>query len=128
MLFFEKLLQQCTRIYNHIEDSISDPISQSQRHQKFLSLLKKEQGQKTLPQIPLVVISHSSTMIKTNPGLEKELIPKVLHAEQFPNRLSELYRAHPNRRFSDSQVLDLAIQLKKRHEPPEQNWHDTFKT
>jgi hypothetical protein len=128
MLFFDQLLQQCSRTYNNIDESISDPISQSERHQKFLSLLKKEQGFKTLPQTPLVIISHSRTMIKTNPGLEKELTQKVLHAEQFPNRLSDLYKAHPNRRLSDSQVLDLATQLEKQHAPPEQNWHDYYKT
>jgi hypothetical protein len=35
-------------------------VAQTLRHKKFLSLLKKEQEMKTLPKIPLVIISHSS--------------------------------------------------------------------
>jgi hypothetical protein len=127
VLFFDQLLEQCTRTYNDIEDSISDPIAQTFRHQKFLSLFKKEQGMKTLPQIPLVIISHSTTMIKTNPGLEKELTKKVLHAEHFPKRLNDLYKTHPNRRLSDGQLLDFANQLVKRHEPPDTNLPDSYK-
>lgn len=126
-LYFDQLLKQCTRTFNNIETAISDPISQVYRQKSLYTSVKKAQGMKTLPQIPSVVVSHSSTMIKTNPGLEKELNKIVFHASHFPKRLHDLLKLHCNRRISDKQLLDLATQLAKQHKPLIRNWLDYFK-
>ncbi len=125
-LFFNLLLKQCKRIYNEQEESIQDPISQSINHRYQLANFWKLHQLPFLPLHPLVIVSHSSTSVVTNPGLEKDLTQKVIHSEYLIERMEELQQVFTKKRYSDSQLDEVAKFLHKHHKPKQESLADKF--
>jgi ribosomal protein S27AE len=117
--FLIKNLKQCIRTYKDIPESILDPLSQVFHHTYQMKNFWKIHKLTTLPIIPLVIITHSTTTISTTPGLENELHQKVIHADHLLGRLEELFKAYPNRRQSDRHAGVIAQYLLKNHSPRE---------
>jgi hypothetical protein len=118
-LFFDQKLKECIRTYKDQVDSILDPLSQSYLHNYQMKNFWKRNKLVTLPILSLVIITHPSTTILTNPGLEKELNKRVIHADHLLERLGELFKVYPNRRLSDKQARDIAQKLFESHTPRE---------
>jgi ribosomal protein S27AE len=125
-LFFDQKLQQCIRTYKDLADSILDPLSQAYQHTYQMKNFLKIHKLMTLPITSLVIITHPTTTISTNLGLEKELHQKAIHADNLLMRLEELFKAHPNRRLSEKQAGVIAHYLLKHHSPRERKTLDYY--
>lgn len=116
-LFFDQLIKQCVRTLNNSSEAINDPIAQSYRHQWQLKYFWKQQHLTTLPIYSQVIISHPTTLIRTNPGLEEQLSQKVKHVEILLDYLDQLRKENPNRRLTDKQLETITQVLLDHHSP-----------
>ena len=118
-LYFDQKLKECIRTYKDLFESIQDPLSQAFLHNYQMRNFWKINKLITLPILSLVIVTHSSTAITTNLGLEKELNLKVIHANHLIERLEELFKAYPNRRLTEKQTRDISYRLLENHTPRE---------
>lgn len=125
-LFFDQKLKQCVRTYKGLKESILDPLSQSYLHHTLMKRFWKINQLTTLPFKSLVIITHPTTTIATNPGLEYELHQKVIHADHLIGRLEELVKNYSNRRLSFDQASRVAHYLLKNHSPREPKLLESF--
>jgi hypothetical protein len=118
-LYFDQELKECIRTYKELVESILDPLSQAYLHNYQMKNFWKLNKLMTLPILSLVIITHPTTTISTNHGLEKELNKRVIHADHIIERLGELFKDYPNRRVSYKQARDIAQKLFESHTPRE---------
>jgi hypothetical protein len=113
-LYFDQTFHQLIRTIDGKETAFEDPLTQSNRHELQL---KKWLEKKRLPNIPLIsliVISSSSTLIRSSPDV-KNLNQKVIHSSYLPTRIHEIEKI-----LSEKEIKKVGRLLKKSHSPHNQ--------
>jgi Nuclease-related domain len=115
-LIFDPHFQQLLRIHNDKEEGFHDPISQA-RHQtnQFRTWLDFN-GFPGIPVEFLVVISHPSTIIKTDKD-PLSISNKVLHSHHLLYRINEIENKYPQEKTDPKEIRKLCRTLLKKHNP-----------
>lgn len=115
-LIFEKHSGQFIRIYQNKEESFPNPLFQVQRHHFLLENLFKQKNLPTIPIEHIVVISNSTTYIKT-PSDNLQLYEKVLHSEKIIHKIDQLSRKHNQIKLKSSSLKKISQFLLQNHIP-----------
>lgn len=90
-LYFDKHSKQFTRIYNEKEEGYPNPIVQAERHHNQLEKWILSHKLPLLPIEHLVIISHPSTIIKSN---DYKIFQVVFHAEHLPKKILSIEKPY----------------------------------
>lgn len=115
-LIFDQEFKQLHRIFNGIEDTFPDPISQLYR-QTFL--LKEWLNRQRFPSIPiesLVIISNPNTSIKAIPP-QTNLAKHVTHSSDLLARFHTYQKLYKEEVISKKEIKKLSRLLIKQHNP-----------
>ncbi|MFD2210018.1 nuclease-related domain-containing protein [Virgibacillus halophilus] len=115
-LYFNQLAQQLIRTKNDVEEGFPYPMTQVNRQAQQLEMYLKQSGFPPIPIIPLVIISRPSTIISTDQP-NAAFHDKVMHAENFPERLHRLEKQYPRACLTQKHLDTLSSLLLQAHEP-----------
>ncbi|MGE8203542.1 nuclease-related domain-containing protein [Heyndrickxia sp. NPDC080065] len=115
-LIFEKHSDQLIRIYQNKEEIFPNPIFQVQRHQIQLERLLKQYNLPTLPIEHIVIISNSSTQIKTSQN-NLQIYEKVLHPEKIISKMEELINRYKEIKIKPHTLKKISQLLHSKHIP-----------
>ncbi|MFE8702250.1 nuclease-related domain-containing protein [Cytobacillus sp. FJAT-54145] len=113
-LFFDNSFRQLIRTSNDQEEGFPDPISQAKWHKVQLCGWLEEQFGCKLPVEYLVVISHPSTILKTDPR-NIEVKKHVVHGQSLLERIEELGSKYKEDCLDVKQIRKLSKLLLKSH-------------
>lgn len=113
-LKFKKGSDLMTRELNNLEEGMDNPIQQVKRHHhQFNNWLKYHQF-KGIPVERLVVISKTSTIIKTTPD-NLHIFQKLIYAESLIDKIRELETKYTKPRITKKNLTQLSDTLLKEH-------------
>lgn len=108
-LTFDSKFNQLIRTVNHKEEGFPNPLIQAKKHQRLLDLwLKKNK----LPPIPiecLVVISYSSTILRTTEN--SNINDKVIHAENITFKIEEIKNRYKELKLTSRMIKKMSDTL-----------------
>lgn len=115
-VLFDFNLEQCLRINNDKEEGIRDPITQVRKHSRLLSqwLIDNKLGSISIEY--LVVIAHSTTVIKTH-GNSTDKNRRLLHSDQLYERLIEFEKRYTTENLTLKEIKKISKQLLNSHTP-----------
>ncbi|WP_100486829.1 nuclease-related domain-containing protein [Sporolactobacillus pectinivorans] len=88
-LLFESSCRQMIRTIGNRREGFSNPLIQVSRHRDMLTAWLADHWLSPIPIEPLVVITNTSTIIDS-PGNLREVIGKVIHAEQSISKIDQI--------------------------------------
>ncbi|MDY0394174.1 nuclease-related domain-containing protein [Virgibacillus halophilus] len=116
-LYFNQLAQQLIRTKNDVEEGFPYPMTQVNRQAQQLEMYLKQSGfPPHTNHPPLVIISRPSTIISTDQP-NAAFHDKVMHAENFPERLHRLEKQYPRACLTQKHLDTLSSLLLQAHEP-----------
>lgn len=114
-LFFDETFKQLIRTTDEKEEGFQDPISQAKWHQQQLGNWFRAHNYDA-PVNYLVVISHPSTIVKTNPK-NQQALKKVVHGHSLLEKIEEVSRLYQKEIFDTKGLRKISKQLLKSHTP-----------
>ncbi|WP_052352852.1 nuclease-related domain-containing protein [Neobacillus dielmonensis] len=117
-LIFDTDNEQFIQMNNGIEKGYPDPISQAERHQKYVMAFLKEHGYPPVPVEYLVVLSNGySNYVLTGKNSHK-VRPRVCKSDAFESKLKFFERMHHEICFTSKELRKLSRQLIKMNTLP----------
>ncbi|MFD1739239.1 nuclease-related domain-containing protein [Bacillus salitolerans] len=117
-LWFDTTFKQLIRKNADKEDGFSYPITQVKRQANLLNAWFHDHKLPPIPIECLVVISHSSSIIKTENTFEKKSVQKtVVHAENCLESINRFNELHQKEYLTKSNLNKFTRLLLKHHHP-----------
>ncbi|MDH5163107.1 nuclease-related domain-containing protein [Heyndrickxia oleronia] len=125
ILLFEKHSDQLIRIYQNKEEAFPNPIFQVQRHHILFDRFLKHYNIPNVPIEHIVIISHSTTQIKTSSD-NLNIYEKVLHSEKIISKMAELHQRHKQNKLKNHHLQKVSQILLEQHKPEVPNSNKIF--
>lgn len=115
-LIFEKYSKQLIRLIEGNEEGFPNPLTQVQRQQQRLKEWMDHQKLLPVPIEYLVVVSKSSTILKTSNG-NYHIYNRVLHADHLEEKVKELEAIYDKPILEKKQIQEITDLLMKNNFP-----------
>ncbi|MGG3571906.1 nuclease-related domain-containing protein [Bacillus gobiensis] len=122
-LYFDRSFNQLIRNYDGKEQAFPDPLLQAKRQQKHLQSWVAENQFPAMPILPLIVISHPSTIIKSEVGGSMQ---KVIHAAALLDKIEQLEQKYQKEILQIKDLKKMSRLLIKQHTPSNPDILKTF--
>ncbi|MBU8878308.1 NERD domain-containing protein [Bacillus sp. FJAT-29790] len=119
-IYFDQTFHQVLRTNNEKEEGFQDPLSQAEHQCRQLKGWLNAHGFPPVPIEYAVVISHSSTIIKTSPG-QSQIFNKVCHAHRLLNKIDSLEKFYQADYLNVKEIGKISRTFLKKHVPLEIN-------
>lgn len=114
-LYFNNEPQQLVQIFNNEEKAYSCPVIQVERQKSQLETFLKKHRVTEIPIIPLVVISHTNTVIKIAQSFKKSK-QIVIHGSALPTKVKSIEEHLKQEYTTQKEVKKVERLLLKYHE------------
>jgi Nuclease-related domain len=125
-LFFDKRFNQLIQKVGDKEIGFPDPILQINKQRSQLKYWLKKNKLKLLPILTLIIISHPSTIIKSNSD-HNEVENVVIHSAALHTKIAGFEQNYQNERLTKNELHKLSCLLIKQHSEYIPNYFRKFK-